>query len=287
MEMVMPNENPSPSVRSAHAPQVEGATRRPCRRCAAIRLAVVCFTLVILAALFATMARAEERSWWQKGADLLQGAAGAQATAGAGASLPNDQIIAGLREALTVGTERVVSQLGQSGGFSDDPAIHIPLPDSLKTVQKTLDAVGMGGMMAELESRLNLAAEAATPKAKQMFVDAISGMSVQDAQGIYSGPNDAATRYFQERMSAPLAQEMQPVIAEALNQAGAVQMYDQVMGQYGKMPFVPDVKADLQAHVTQKGLDGIFHYLAQEEAAIRLDPAKRTTELLQKVFAQK
>jgi hypothetical protein len=47
---------------------------------------------------------------------------------------------------------------------------------------------------------------------------------------------------------------------------------------------VPDVKADLTTYVVEKGMDGIFHYIAVEEAAIRQNPAKRTTELLQRVF---
>lgn len=264
-----------------------GRDRAPCRRCQAIRLAVVCFTLFVMGALFANLVRAEEGSWWKRGAEVLQQMnTGGSAQTGAAAALPVEDLVAGLREALTVGTGRVVEQLGQAGGFAEDPAIHIPLPESMQMVQKTLTGIGMGGLMTDLEARLNAAAELATPKAKQLFVDAITNMSIEDAQGIYNGPQDAATRYLEERMSGPLAAEMQPVISEALNQAGAVQLYDQVMGQYQAMPFVPDVKANLEGHVTQKGMDGIFHYLAQEEAAIRKDPAKRTTELLQKVFAQ-
>ena len=50
------------------------------------------------------------------------------------------------------------------------------------------------------------------------------------------------------------------------------------------LPFVPDVKSDLTAYTVEKALDGLFHYLAKEEAAIRNKPAKRTTDLLQKVF---
>lgn len=258
----------------------------PCRRCAAIRLVLVCVTLVLLAALFASVARAEEGSWWKRGAEIFKEVATPQVSGSASASgsLATADLVAGLREALQVGTGRVVDQLGQAGGFSQDPAIRIPLPESMQTVRKALGTVGMDGMLTDLEARLNVAAEQATPKAKELFLDAITDMKLEDAQQIYSGPADAATRYFQERMSGPLAAEMQPVISEALSQAGAVQMYDQVMGQYGQLPFVPDVKADLQAHVTQKGMDGIFHYLAQEEAAIRQDPARRTTELLQKVF---
>lgn len=52
------------------------------------------------------------------------------------------------------------------------------------------------------------------------------------------------------------------------------------------MPLVPDVQADLSSYVVEKGMDGIFHYLAVEEAKIRQNPAARTTELLKKVFAK-
>ena len=105
--------------------------------------------------------------------------------------------------------------------------------------------------------------------------------------GIYNGPDDAATRYFQGKMSDPLAAEMQPVVERTLNQVGAIQAYDAVMGQYDTLPFVPDVKADLNSYVIDKGMEGIFHYLAQEEAAIRQDPVKRTTDILQTVFGAK
>ena len=73
----------------------------------------------------------------------------------------------------------------------------------------------------------------------------------------------------------------------ALNQVGAVQAYDAVMGQYDTLPFLPDVKADLNRYVVEKGMEGIFHYLAIEEAAIRQNPVKRTTDILKSVFGSK
>jgi hypothetical protein len=109
-------------------------------------------------------------------------------------------------------------------------------------------------------------------------------MSFEDVMNIYNGPDDAATRYFQEKMTPALAGEMKPIVEESLAEVGAVQSYDNVMGQYRAIPFVPDVKADLTTYVIEKGMDGIFHYLAVEEAAIRQNPVKRTTELLQRVF---
>lgn len=82
---------------------------------------------------------------------------------------------------------------------------------------------------------------------------------------------------------------MRPVIDQSLSQVGAIQSYDKVMSQYvmsqyKAIPFVPDVKANLTNHVIEKGISGIFFYLAKEEASIRENPAKRTTDLLKKVF---
>ncbi|MEX1302978.1 MAG: DUF4197 domain-containing protein, partial [Desulfotignum sp.] len=93
-----------------------------------------------------------------------------------------------------------------------------------------------------------------------------------------------ATQYFRKTMSPDLAKAMAPVVDESLSEVGAVQSYDRMMGKYADLPFVPDVKADLTDHVVNKGMDGIFHYMAVEEAAIRKDPVKRTTDLLKKVF---
>ena len=111
-------------------------------------------------------------------------------------------------------------------------------------------------------------------------------MSINDAKKILTGPDDAATQYFKDKMSKPLSTEMRPVVQSALNEAGAVQAYDSVMGEYSALPFVPDVKANLTQHVLDLGLQGIFLYMAEEEAAIRKNPAKRTTEILKKVFDQ-
>lgn len=200
------------------------------------------------------------------------------------APLSNNDMIAGLKDALRVGSEQVVGQLSKNDGFNSDPKIHIPLPESMQRVKSALSAVGMGYMMDDLELKLNRAAEVATPKAKRIFGDSIKAMTIDDAKNILNGPNDAATQYFKGKMSKPLSAEMRPVVLSALNEAGAVQAYDSVMGEYSALPFVPDVKANLTQHVLDLGLQGIFYYIAEEEAAIRNNPARRTTEILQKVF---
>ncbi|MFO7801156.1 MAG: DUF4197 domain-containing protein [Desulfovermiculus sp.] len=192
----------------------------------------------------------------------------------------------GLKEALKVGTSRVVKQLGQPGGFSNNATLHIPLPASLDRAQGPLSKIGASSMLDNLELKLNQAAERATPKAKDLFFQAISEMTMQDVRTIYNGPQDAATRYFQSKMSVPLASEMKPSVQETLSEVGAVQSYKQLMDTYNSLPFVPDVKADLTSYTLDKTLEGIFTLLAQEEAAIRNEPGKRTTELLKSVFGR-
>lgn len=247
------------------------------------RIVFVLPCLLLLVPLLATPLPAQT-NWLQKGREMLGGAATPTTSTG---SLSSQQIAAGLKDALRVGSENVVGRLGALNGFNADPQVRIPLPNSLDRVRSALRPLGMSPMLDDLEVKLNRAAEVATPKAKQLFMDSIDAMTLDDVMGIYNGPPDAATRYFQGKMSQPLAAEMRPIVAESLSEVGAVQSYDAVMGQYRGLPLVPDVKTDLTGYVVDKGMDGIFHYLAKEEAAIRQNPAKRTTELLQQVFGAK
>ena len=171
--------------------------------------------------------------------------------------MSNDEIGKGIKEALRVGTERLVGQLGTANGLSGDPQVRIPLPPSLKSVQSALSRVGMSGMADDLKLRLNRTAEAATPKAKKLFGDAITAKA-----------------------------EFKPIANASLADVGAVNGYDKMMGPYKPLPFVPDVKPDLTNHVLEKAIAGMFLYLGKEKAAIRETPAKRTTDLLNKVFAK-
>jgi len=215
---------------------------------------------------------------------VTQGATGDSSSPGAASSLGTDQIIAGLKEALRVGAEKVVSQVGAADGFNADPAIHIPLPAQLTQVQDIMRKFGLSGLADDVELKLNRAAEQAAPKTKELIWKAVNDMTVEDAKQIYDGPNDAATKYFERVATADLKATVDPVIDNALQQVGAISAYDTLISKYKDLPFVPDVKADLQAHASQLTLDGIFHYLAKEEADIRANPAARTTDILKSVF---
>ncbi len=233
-----------------------------------------------------------QASWWDKGVDLFKNTpALSEATTSPSkvlpASLSTDDLQKAFKQALTKGSETVVSQLSLKDGFNADPKIHIPLPSSLKTVQSTLTQFGMGGYMDDVELKINRAAEAATPQAKALFLQAIQEMSFDDVKKIYNGPQDSATQYLQSKTTPSLKTKMAPIVESSLNEVGAIKAYDKAISKYKDLPFVPDVKANLLDHVIEQGMQGMFYYLAQEEASIRQDPVKQSTELLKKVFGGK
>jgi hypothetical protein len=118
-------------------------------------------------------------------------------------------------------------------------------------------------------------------------------MSIQDAWGILKGGENAATNYLKETTSVQLQSAFKPVITESLRKPliqgtnlNAYKSWSDVTSAYNKIPLTKPVNTDLTNFVTEKALDGLFHYVALEEAKIRKDPVARTTELLRKVFAQ-
>ena len=194
------------------------------------------------------------------------------------------EIIEGLKEALKVGTERVVGQIGADGGYENDPAIHIPLPEKMQQAQSYLRKFGLSALADDVESRLNQGAEAAAPKAKELIIKAISDMTLEDAQKIYNGPDDAATQYFRKVATDDLMDTVRPIINQSLEDVGAITAYNSLVNEYKKVPFVPDIQSDLTEHATELSLEGLFHYLAAEEVSIRNNPVARTTDILKSVF---
>ena len=157
--------------------------------------------LVLSAAFLLAQPAVAQMDWMKKGQDMLGGfgksdSKDSGSSSGSVGGLSLGDMGAGLKDALKVGTETVVGNLGKSDGFNGDPAIRIPLPGSLQTVKTTLDRLGMGSMLNDLETKLNRAAEVATPKAKELFVNAISEMTMDDVKKIFNGPKDSATKYF-------------------------------------------------------------------------------------------
>ena len=235
------------------------------------------------------MSLGAEASFLDKLQKTIEGSSSA-VTGGSGSGsstvsgLSTSQIIDGLKEALRVGTETVVGQVGAVDGYNSDPAIHIPLPEKMQQAQALLKKFGLSGLADDLETKLNRGAEAAAPKTKEIIYNAISAMTLEDAQAIYNGPDDAATQYFRKVSTGELTETIRPVMQETLQDVGALSTYDSLISQYKDIPLVPDIRTDLNDYATDMALEGLFHYLAVEEAAIRKDPVKRTTEILKTVF---
>jgi hypothetical protein len=215
------------------------------------------------------------------------GPSGQGATSGAGTSLGQDEIGSGLKDALKVASQRVVGRVGKADGYNGDPAIRIPLPGVLQGIQGPLKAVGAGGMLDDLQVKMNRAAEQAGPKALDIFTDAASKMTIDDARAILNGPQDAATQYFKRTTSSSLASSFRPIVDNSLSSVGAVEAFKSVQAKAASLPLAgQQVQGfSLTDYTVEKALDGLFHYLGVEEAAIRTNPAARTTDLLKKVFS--
>ncbi len=212
----------------------------------------------------------------------------AAASAAGQGKLGEAEIIAGLKEALQVGTQRAVQLLSKDGGYLNDLQVRIPVPESLRGVERTLRDLGQGKAVDGFITTLNRAAERAVPEAVDIFVDVISSMTLEDARNILNGPDDAATRFFRQRSEVRLSDRLRPVIERATAQVGVTSSYKDMLRRAGPLASLVDKEAqDIDGYVTARALDGLFHKLAAEEKLIRDNPAARTTELLRKVFGSK
>ena len=192
----------------------------------------------------------------------------------------------GLKDALKVGTERAVASLSKNGGYSNNSALKILMPEKLQKVSSTLRNIGMGSMVDNFEAKMNEAAEKAAAKAAPVFFDSIRQITFDDAQKLLSGQATAITDFFSRTTRSKLKGLYQPLVSKKMRELGTVQQYDQLMSRYQQIPFAPKVDFTLEDYVTEQALDGLFSQLASVEKDIRANPAARTTALLRKVFAK-
>jgi hypothetical protein len=201
-------------------------------------------------------------------------------------SLSTDEIIAGLKEALSQGATNSSGKLSAADGFFKDAAVKILLPEEVQKIEKKMRALGMGKKFDNAILSMNRAAEDASKSAAPIFLSAIKGMNISDALNILRGTDTAATGYLRKTTTNPLTEAFRPVIEASLVKVDATKYWKDVFSVYNKFSSEP-VNTDLNAYVTEKALYGIFFYVAEEEKKIRKDPAARATDLLKKVFASK
>lgn len=202
-------------------------------------------------------------------------------------ALSMSEIDAGLREALIVGTNLVAGQLGQKNGYFADSTIRIPLPGRLGEFQRNLQQIGLSGPLDDIELRMNRAAEAAIPQARDLVVGAVRSITIEDALQILNGGDTAATDFLRGRTENQLRDAFAPHVNSALSQSGAFTAIESFAGNNGMGGISNQLQADLSTHAVNYGLDGVFHYVALEEKKIRENPLARTSEILRRVFGSR
>ena len=196
----------------------------------------------------------------------------------------NEEIVQGLKEALTRGATAAVNGLGKPGGFLKNDRVRIALPDKARKAERALRKVGAGKAADQLIDTMNRAAETAVVEAKPVLWQAVKQMSLKDATEILRGKDDAATQYFRGATSTELTAKLRPIVEAATAKVGVAQKYEKFAGKASQLGLLNAKEADLDAYVTEKALDGLFLMIADEEKAIRKDPLATGSSLLKKVF---
>lgn len=199
-------------------------------------------------------------------------------------SLSNTEASGGLKEALTQGVGKAVATLGAADGFFGNKEVKIPLPKSLKKIEKGMKLMGMGKQSDELVLKMNRAAEAAVPEAKALLVDSVKQMTLADAKAILTGPQDAATQYFKRTTSKQMGEKFLPIVTKATENVQLADSYNKYAEMGSKFGVVKKEDANINQYVTNKALDGMYLMIAKEEAAIRSNPLGQASSLLKKVF---
>jgi hypothetical protein len=199
-------------------------------------------------------------------------------------SITNTDATNGLRQALVDASRVAVSQLGVENGFLGNPKVKIPLPPALQRIEGALRFAGMRRQADELVLAMNRAAEAAVPEAQALLVEAVRKMTVQDAKGILTGGDTAATEYFRRATQAQLTQRFLPIVKDATDRVGLAAQYNNLAGQAMQLGLLRQEQSTIESYVTAKALDGLYLVIGEQERALRQNPLGAASGIVRKVF---
>ena len=199
--------------------------------------------------------------------------------------LSNEDMAAGLRQALDLGSDKQVTKLTQKNGFYKNELVKILLPEELQKVDDALRKVGLSSLADEGIKALNRAAEDAVKEATPIFINAVKDITFNDAKNILLGEDNAATEYLTSKTQTQLYDKFKPVISNSFGKVGADQIWNNLITKYNNLPLTNNVNPDLTDYVTTEALKGVYTMIAVEEKEIRTKVSSRTTDLLKKVFA--
>ena len=194
----------------------------------------------------------------------------------------------GIKEALALGVKRAITQLGREDGFNNDPVVRILVPKQMRRIADTARQLGAGKKVDQFELSMNRAAEKAIPAAADIFADAVRQMTVQDAINIVRGEEDAGTQFFRRVTEEKLRTKFMPIVADATAKTGVTKRYKEMSGKNSGITKLlgGGESIDLDRYITDKSMDGLYHYVAEQEKDIRKNPMKRSSDLLRKVFGK-
>jgi hypothetical protein len=202
-------------------------------------------------------------------------------------SLTNSEVIAGLKEALTIGAKESASAASAVDGFYKNSKIAIPWPAEAQKMKDVLLKIGLTKQVASFEETMNRAAEEAAKGAYAVFADAVRGMTIQDGFAILNGNETAATQYLREKTTTPLKAKFAPIVGTAIEKVKITSYWNPLVTAYNKIPGVTKQNPNLEAYITDRAIDGLMTLIAEQEVKIRKDPAAQVTALLKKVFGSK
>lgn len=198
--------------------------------------------------------------------------------------IDENTIITALKESISIGTDNAIKTVSELDGYLGNEAIKIKIPENFKLITDGLIKIGYQKQVDNFILSMNRAAEEAAPIAKSIFVDALKEMTFEDAKNILNGGDTAATDYFKIHTNEKLYDAFRPIVSSKVNEVGATRYYKDLTSKFALLPFMKPETLDLDNHVTNKALDGLFYMIGEEEKKIRTDPKARVTELLKKVF---
>ncbi len=208
-------------------------------------------------------------------------------TGGTGTGLTSGEIVNGLKDALTQGTNKSTAKASAVDGFYKNPRLFISFPPAAQKVKDWALKVGMKNQVDKFEETLNRAAEEAVKGAAPIFIDAIKTMTITDGLTILRGTDTAATHYLREKCTAPLNTKFKPTVHNATEKVQLTKYWTPLTTAYNKIPGHTPVNTDLDQYVTDRAIDGLFKLIGDEETQIRVNPAARASDILKKVFGSK
>ena len=242
----------------------------------------ISFSVLVLVIMFSTScsSQIDFNKLKKQGTQIIKDASGT-------APLSNADIIAGLKEALSVGSKNAGGLASKVDAYYKNPALYIPFPPEAKKVQETLVNLGQTKLVNDFILTVNRAAEDAAKEAAPIFINAVKAMTINDGLNILNGTNNAATNYLKANTQAELLKKFKPIIEKSLSKVNATKYWETIITTYNKVPLVTKMNPDLAGYTTQKAIDGLFILVAAEELKIRQDPAARVSDILKKVFGRK